>query len=287
MHSQRARSVDTAALAALLPPQVEVEATAARDPVSPLLAAEELVVEHAVTDRRAEFAVVRECARRALDRLGYPRVPILPGERREPRWPPGVVGSLTHCTDYRAAAVARSHDVTALGIDAELHEPLPPGTVSLVVAAGELGAIDRLARQDPGVAWDRVMFSAKESIYKAWYPLARRWLGFTDCELNISPEGSFVGRILVAGAPLGEGTVEQLTGRWAIHGNHVLTAVWVPSDQSSRGVRTPTPSPGPRPAPSVVWTPQQNEPFGPYPPATRPGMARTKSTTRGHFRREA
>ncbi|HEY3692789.1 MAG TPA: hypothetical protein VGL46_21300 [Pseudonocardiaceae bacterium] len=50
---------------------------------------------------------------------------MVPGERRKPVWPPGVVGSLTHCTGYRAAAVAHRRGVLTVGIDAEPHEPLP------------------------------------------------------------------------------------------------------------------------------------------------------------------
>ena len=94
-------------------------------PDATLLPEEEAVISRAVEKRRREFRTVRHCARRALSELRLPPAAVLPGERREPAWPPGIVGSLTHCTGYRAAAVAHRRDVLTVGIDAEPHEPLP------------------------------------------------------------------------------------------------------------------------------------------------------------------
>src|SRR4051812_9450636 len=81
----------------------------------------------AVEKRRREFTTGRACARQALSRLGTPVVALPSGPHGEPLWPAGTVGSITHCRGYRACAVARSEAVTALGIDAEPNEPLPPG----------------------------------------------------------------------------------------------------------------------------------------------------------------
>ena len=82
----------------------------------------------------------------------------------------------------------------------------------------------------PDVAWDRLLFSAKESIYKAWFPLTRTWLDFTDCELTVrSDDGTFTGRLLVVGRHAGGRTIERLNGRWTVHGRHILTAVWEPA----------------------------------------------------------
>ncbi|WP_158717200.1 4'-phosphopantetheinyl transferase family protein [Streptomyces sp. NRRL F-4474] len=82
----------------------------------------------AVAARRREFATVRRCARQSLAALGIPPMPLLPGERGAPLWPRGTVGSMTHCLGYRAAAAARADEITALGIDAEPHQPPFPLT---------------------------------------------------------------------------------------------------------------------------------------------------------------
>src|SRR3954470_4591458 len=93
---------------------------------------EEPLIARSVAKRRNEFITVRHCARIALDELGVPPVPILKGEKGEPCWPDGVVGSLTHCTGYRGAVVGRAGDVRSVGIDAEPHDVLPSGVLNSI-----------------------------------------------------------------------------------------------------------------------------------------------------------
>jgi 4'-phosphopantetheinyl transferase EntD len=182
-------------------------------------------IAHAVVKRRAEFAAVRHCARQALRDIGFPPVPILPGEQREPIWPEGVVGSMTHCAGYCAAAVARAGDVETLGIDAELHAPLPEGVLDLVSLETERERMAGLAAHASAeVHWDRVLFSAKESVYKAWFPLTRLWLGFDEADIDLRPDGSFTARLQPATAD--PATVPRgFVGRWAVSGELTATAI--------------------------------------------------------------
>jgi 4'-phosphopantetheinyl transferase EntD len=173
----------------LLPPPVVAVEAFADLPGEPVFPGEEDLVARAVAKRRHEFVTARRCAREALERLGHPPAPIRSGPAREPLWPAGVVGSITHCDGYRAAAVAPAAALTSFGIDAEPHGPLPDGVAETVTVAAERDMLDALAAAHPGVHWGRVLFSAKESIYKAWYPVQRRWLGFTDVRLSIDPAG--------------------------------------------------------------------------------------------------
>lgn len=220
-------------LADLLPPFVAVEswsggASEEDRGISGLFPAERALIDRAVPGRRAEFAGVRWCARRALARLGRPAAAILPGESRAPCWPSGIVGSMTHCRGYRAAAVARATDLASLGIDAEVHDRLPDGVPALVTTLRERSMLRALAGCLPGLHWDRVLFSAKESIYKAWFPLTGRWLDFTECDLQLTPDGTFCGHLLVPGPFVGRHRLEALAGRWQVTGQLVLTAVHVP-----------------------------------------------------------
>ncbi|MEW2443779.1 4'-phosphopantetheinyl transferase family protein [Micromonospora marina] len=190
---------------------------------------EEDLVARAVAARRQEFVTARRCAREALARLGYAPAPIRPGPRREPVWPDGVVGSITHCTGYRAAAVAPAGALAGLGIDAEPHEPLPDGVAGVVLTAGEPDRLAALRAADPATHWDRLLFSAKESVYKAWYPLTGRWLGFEEAELTFDRTGRFTARILVDGTRTDGGpALGSLDGRWLVTGGLLLTAVVVP-----------------------------------------------------------
>ncbi|MFI5916538.1 4'-phosphopantetheinyl transferase [Dactylosporangium sp. NPDC051541] len=187
---------------------------------------EAAAVARAVERRRREFGTVRHCARRALDRLGRPPAPILPGERGAPTWPAGVVGSMTHCAGYRAAALAHRRDVRAIGIDAEPDDPLPVGVLDAIGRPEERAMVHRLAGSGgPGPCWDRLLFSAKESVYKAWFPLARTFLDFDGARIAIDPAGTFTAGIL---AP---GPVTELTGRWQAARGLVLTAIVVPAGE--------------------------------------------------------
>jgi 4'-phosphopantetheinyl transferase EntD len=214
-----------ALIAALLPSCVEVEDVVEDLPVT-LLAEEEAAVLRAVPKRRREFATVRACARTALGRLGVEPVAILPGESGAPAWPSGIVGSMTHCDGYRAAAAARRADVASIGIDAEPDEPLPDGVLALVSLEPERAQLAWLARERPGVCWDRLLFSAKESVYKAWFPLAGCWLGFEQAVVTIDPDaGSFRARLRAdARAASGE-RIGGFEGRWAVRDGLALTAI--------------------------------------------------------------
>jgi Phosphopantetheinyl transferase component of siderophore synthetase len=211
----------------LLPSRV-VSVETYGDPEAELFPEEAEVVSRAVPKRRREFAAVRHCARAALARLGVAPAPILPGERGAPRWPDGVVGSMTHCDGYRAAAVASDGDVLALGIDAEPHAVLPDGVLAAVALPEEIPVLDRLAVRWPSVSWDRLLFSVKESVYKAWFPVTGRWLDFTEARVDFDPDGRFTVRLLTdQGLPVGDQELTTLEGRWLVERNLVLSAVVV------------------------------------------------------------
>lgn len=208
----------------LVPDSVAVVST--RDDLeAELFVEEERTVGRAVEKRRREFTTGRACARLALQRLGVVPVAIATGERGEPLWPSGVVGSITHCHGYRACAVGRAGDMLSVGIDAEVHDRLPEGVLEQVAFGRELATVaDRAA----GVHLDRLLFSAKEAVYKAWFPLARRWLGFEDVELSIDVEAAtFRARLLVPGPVVGGTRLTELRGRWCVEGGLVATAVVV------------------------------------------------------------
>ncbi|HEX2823210.1 MAG TPA: 4'-phosphopantetheinyl transferase superfamily protein [Streptosporangiaceae bacterium] len=189
---------------------------------------EEAVLVRAVDKRRREFTTARACARAALATLGLPPAPIVPGLRGAPQWPPGVVGSMTHCAGYRAAAVARDRDVLTLGLDAEPDDRLPEGVLNAIATADERARLCALAAAAPEPSWDRLLFSAKESVYKAWFPLTRRWLGFEEAAITINPsDGTFTARLLVPGPVLDGRQLTGFTGRWLARHGLVLTAIAV------------------------------------------------------------
>jgi 4'-phosphopantetheinyl transferase EntD len=187
-------------------------------PEDELFPDEILQIAKAAPHRRAEFTTGRACARRALAALGVAPAAILSGAQREPLWPDGVVGSITHCAGFRAAAVGRAAQYRTIGIDAEPDEPLPDGILDLVSLPSERSQLERAV----GVHLDRVLFSAKESVYKAWFPVAHRWLGFEQAMIALKSDGTFDVHVLVAGP------IDGMRGRWLARDGLVLTAVVAP-----------------------------------------------------------
>lgn len=190
---------------------------------------EEALLARAVAKRRREFTTVRACARAALDLLGLPPAPILPGTRGAPRWPSGVVGSMTHCDGYRACALARAATVRTVGLDAEPDLPLPDGVLRMVSLPPERDMLDELAAGTPGPAWDRLLFCAKEAVYKAWYPLAGRWLDFSEAAVTFDPDGTFQARLLVPGPHVDGRELTAFTGRWTRAHGLLATVITLPA----------------------------------------------------------
>ncbi|WP_318200386.1 4'-phosphopantetheinyl transferase family protein [Streptomyces sp. SCL15-4] len=220
----------------LLPESVVAVEAHADDPLwqTPLYPAEEALVVRAVAKRRREFAAVRGCARRAMEKLGVPPQAVLSGERGAPLWPAGLTGSMTHCDGYCAAALVRAADLASLGIDAEPHGPLPEGVGDSVFLPAESARLGELAVRRPAVHWDRLLFSAKESVYKAWFPLTRKWLDFSEADITLDPDpggepyGTLRAELLVPGPLVGGRRLQVFEGRWMVRDGVAATSVVVP-----------------------------------------------------------
>jgi 4'-phosphopantetheinyl transferase EntD len=226
----------------LLPPGVVAVETRSDPPDAVLFPEEAETLAQAVEKRRLEFTTVRHCARTALARLGVAPVAILPGERGAPQWPAGIVGSMTHCAGYRAAVVARSAQLATIGVDAEPHEALPPEVLTTVTVPEERERLELLAAQRPDVHWDRLLFSAKESVYKAWFPLTGRWLDFEEASVDFGTaakdassleSGSFYARLLAPGPVVAGTTLLGFAGRWLVRDGLLFTAIAVSANGSS------------------------------------------------------
>jgi 4'-phosphopantetheinyl transferase EntD len=215
----------------ILPPEVVAVEAFEDPPDAKLFPGEERAITAAVERRRREFATGRVCAHLALEKLGRSPAAIGSGPRGEPRWPSGIVGSITHTDGYRACALASSSTIVALGIDAEPHGPLSERFRRAVARPEELPMILALAGDAPEVHWDRLLFCAKEAVYKAWSPLTGSWLGFKDAVVSIDPDaGTFTARVLIPAPGTERQTPTAFTGRWRVQGNLALTAVAVKPD---------------------------------------------------------
>lgn len=220
---------DLVMLSGLVPPSLATAEEFGDLEDAPLLAGEAAVVAQAVDRRRREFATGRACARRALGLLGVPPGPILPDTRGAPMWPESVVGSLTHCEGYRAAALGLRRDVRTIGIDAEPDKPLPDGVLRAIALPSEAEMVRELTAAGPGPSWDCLLFSAKEAVYKAWYPLTHRWLDFAGARITFDRDGTFTARLLVPGP------IAEFSGRWLAERGLLVTAVTEPAPRPPAG----------------------------------------------------
>jgi 4'-phosphopantetheinyl transferase EntD len=176
-----------------LPADFAVESGDPREPSLPLFDDEQQFVALAVEKRRLEFSRGRQCARAALRRLGFADAPLLCGSQREPLWPAGVVGSITHTDALCLAAVSSESRYIGIGIDVEPALALKPALAERVATEAEMSALDSM----PRLLAARLIFSAKEAFYKCQFYVTRQYLGFFDVSVELEQQGEFVARLLV------------------------------------------------------------------------------------------
>lgn len=145
-----------------------------------LLAAETATIKSSAIGVLRASGAARIVARTLLAQLGLAQGALPKAESGAPIWPAGVTGSLAHDDDVAVAAVGRQADVGAVGIDVEPAMPLPPDMQALVATSRE--------RQDTSgdPLGGRLLFTAKEAVYKAVHPLDGVFLEFHDIEVDLA-----------------------------------------------------------------------------------------------------
>lgn len=182
---------------------------------------ERALVASAVVRRQAEFATGRRLARRLLSDLGRPVDALLRDEDRVPRWPAGVVGSISHAIGMCVVAVAPTDRVAALGVDVEPDAPLEAALWSRIATPRELEALARWPESDRGVL-AHALFSVKECVYKAAFPKRRERWGFQDVEVRLLPER---GRFEAETPSARPGERERVAGRLLRRGGFLVAGV--------------------------------------------------------------
>src|SRR5437899_1838374 len=197
-----------------------------------LMASEREIVRHAVPKRQREFAAGRACARRALLHLGVRDVDILSGGRREPLWPPEIVGSIAHTNSYCAAAVALEQRFTSLGIDIEANTPLEAIVTPLICGTGERRWCEW--RDHLPIHRPKLLFSIKESLFKALYPLMQVGLGFQDIEISVDLQaGTFVATTSNPDWSYLQYLLKSARGAFDFDQDHVFAITWISSTEQA------------------------------------------------------
>lgn len=147
------------------------------------------MVATATAARRREFLAGRRCAHAALRAIGRDEgLAVGRGVMREPLWPAGVVGSISHAGGLAGAVAARTADAwglgLGLGLDIEVLEPpLDAALERIVMGPGEL---PRPARAHPLEPYrSKITFSVKECLHKCLFPRTRWALDFHDVAVDV------------------------------------------------------------------------------------------------------
>ena len=134
--------------------------------------------------RKEHYRSGRICAGEVLSKLGTLGQPVLRDpQTREPLWPEGISGAITHSGKWAAAAAGKTSDVSGIGIDLEDLERQVDSRISRHVCIPEEQKWLQECGEDFLDKNLKIIFSAKESIFKAFFPYTRTYLHFHDARI--------------------------------------------------------------------------------------------------------
>lgn len=191
---------------------------------------EEARVVTAVEKRKSEYRTGRNLARQALANLGIQPCAIPSGPKGEPHWPPGIVGSISHCKGICLAAVAHESTFHSIGVDVEVNKPLPAGIPEMIFSANEpFGHPDSCVIN----CLDTLTFSAKESIFKCLFPIVGFYFDFKEVSLTFhARDRRFIAKLPERIATtLGFG---YLDGRYAENEDYIVTFAYLKASGNLR-----------------------------------------------------
>jgi len=141
--------------------------------------------------RKSEFILGRQVAHLALKRFALESIPILRNHKtREPCWPKSVYGSITHSGNLAAAAVGLTKDISGIGIDLEnLSRKIDFKISRHICVNDELKWLEKFNPEQANLNL-RIIFSAKESIFKCFFPVSRKYIHFNDVKVIINEKKS-------------------------------------------------------------------------------------------------
>ena len=134
--------------------------------------------------RKEHYRSGRICAGEVLSKLGTIGQPVLRDpQTREPLWPEGISGAITHSGNWAAAAAGKTSDVLGIGIDLEDLERQVDSRISRHVCIPEEQKWLQECEEECLEQNLKIIFSAKESIFKAFFPYTRTYLHFHDARI--------------------------------------------------------------------------------------------------------
>lgn len=196
---------------------------------TPLCPEEEALIVKAVDKRKREFRAGRNCAHCLMKAAGIQCDALLKGKQREPKWPAGWVGSISHTQGLCVVAIAPMNRFKSIGLDVEQASPLGDDVRNMICSAPEQDRLSRLAftagQEFASKPMDKVIFSAKESIHKTYFPLNYHTLDFLDALVDIDVANSSFEATIINPEPSPRVPIKMLQGKYCIDKNYVATFI--------------------------------------------------------------
>lgn len=133
--------------------------------------------------RLKDFSTGRYCARKALAAIGHENAEILVGDNKQPIWPIGYVGSISHSAKLAGAVVSKASRVKSIGLDIETIGKIKPEMWRLLYTEAESDFLNSFTGEEQAY-YTTLIFSCKEAFYKLQYPLTKTFLEFTEIEIK-------------------------------------------------------------------------------------------------------
>lgn len=207
----------------LFPSCVVTECCRIQDNEYQLYPEERGIIRKAVRKRQNEFGAGRACARRALERLGFPDHLLIKKPDGSPAWPEGIIGSIAHSHTWCGVAVGKNTEVSGIGFDIETVASVNPNITRKVLTEQEIKWINIQNPQEI-LKWLALMFSAKESIYKCIIPIVQRSIGFYDAVIIPNTKEPFFEIIMCDNIAACLPPEKSFTGRYSFHDGNVFTS---------------------------------------------------------------
>lgn len=187
---------------------------------SPLYGEEQALIKNSVEKRKKEFSAGRACARKVLHQLGIDHYPLLADRERVPLWPENILGSISHTEGSCLAVATKKGRLQGIGIDVERINRSVYDIKRMICVPTELDFLARLNCDEKQLSYLMLIFSAKESVYKALYPSRRMPFEFNDFRIRIDTlSGCFRVELLIDIGPC-----PRLIGRYFFVDNYVFTS---------------------------------------------------------------
>lgn len=147
--------------------------------------------------RKRDYLAGRYCASQCLAHYNLEKFEIIANDDRSPIWPQGYCGSITHTSTYASAVVAPTDLYQSIGIDSEhiMKQSTFTRVKKQIATQKEFDLVSSIYKNECQAL--TILFSIKEAVFKAVYPLVKRHFYFETFEIIEVQKNYLIGRFVI------------------------------------------------------------------------------------------